>query len=137
MTCIIHSFSEIVEDIDDAFNSKRTLCFYKDDMEHQIAISASKQNALRRLFEQKARVTQPIKGVKGEYCLIPVGLDNINIETLKIFMITAYTHVLVIGCYMNDLKPKYTAFISKPIYSINLHMYHIFKPDEEKFIQRV
>ena len=88
---------------------------------------------LRQLFEKKCRVTKQVSGVRGEYCLLKPSPEIASLDASKIFLISMYSHILAMGFYAKDFKARWTAFLSEPIYSMNLHMYHVFKDDEEAF----
>ena len=134
--CSIPFFSKIITDVEDAFKTERTLCNYKDGSEHKISVLSGERNVLRRLFETKARVTEPLRGtVKGEYCLMEFGPETATIDTSKIFLISPHYVIMVMAVYLKDLKSRWVGFLSKPIYSLNIHMYHVFGPDEEPFIR--
>ena len=127
--------SMIIENLDDAFSTKRTLCLYKNDIEHKISLLSSKNNVIRRLFEKKGRVREPISGITGEFCLVEAVPEVVNIDFSKVFTISKYSHTLLMAIFLRDLKSGFVGFMSKPIYSMNLHLYHVFEKEEEQFIQ--
>ena len=48
-----------------ALKSKKTCCFGEGSTEITIALHASKENIVRRLYEEKSIIKKPIKGLRN------------------------------------------------------------------------
>ena len=130
--------SKLVANVDDAFSTERTLCFYKDSSEQKFSATASAKNILRQLYERKSRMTGPIRGILlDEYCAIRLGPETPTIDTSRVYLISSHYVVLMMAVFLKDFKSRWIGILSKPIYSINLYMYHVFGSDEEAFFHTV
>ena len=85
-TTVVVDTSQIVKNADDAFNSQRTLCMVEHDTEYQIATTSGERNVLRRLFEQKAKINKPMKGLKNKsHCLLSNNPSLADLDFMNIF----------------------------------------------------
>ena len=108
---------------------------HDEDTEHKIATLSNVNNVIRKLFEKKARIVKPIKGLASNktYCLINSRAGLAQIDLFFFYTILGYPKTSVLLSFLANFKSDIIAWLSKPIYNFNLHFYHIL--DDENNIK--
>ena len=111
---------------EDALKTKRTCCFLEGNTELNLALAASKENILRRLYEEKSIITKPIENlknrVKRDRCIIEKGIYNFELKLNGLFNVITETAAFATGGLVTARENLIVWFNSNPIYEMNSHL---------------
>ena len=91
---------------------------------------ASKENPFRKVFDGKPMI-RPMEGTKEKLgrCLVEKSEKSAPLDTKNSFTIIAEQIAYVICTFFSNLKSNVALFSSAPVFSQNMHLYHVYEDD--------